>query len=190
MKNNFLSTSVLSNYSNYVKSGNGATYPLLGVGNISLSEPPAGLVTRNCPTDVDVSTPGVVQRWDNTACGLLEIQESKVSCLKSLHTVVKRKLAELDSLVRTSMSILVQKSASHVSTSSQLRHIRQASIMKIANWKIATVNATNNLYVSKPERTEWSCSTTRTRPQRYGKQATGYGIHEARIDMDGEHIIG
>ena len=30
-----------------------------------------------------------------------------------------------------------------------------------------------------------------TRPQRpQVKQVTGYGIHEARIDMDGEHIIG
>ena len=179
------------NYSKYVKSINGATKPDIGCRDHSKLNAQASMF--DCPIDVDVNAPVLfsVETPESiitisTVCGSASrtILMSKVISLKSLHDVNMDLPTELDPPLRTSILVLVQKSAPQAPVSSLARYDRQASFQrKIVSKKVLTSDPINIRFVSKPERTQWSCSTA--------TNVSGQVRYDhARIHVDGEHLIG
>ena len=178
------------NYSKYVKSINGATKPDIGCRDHSKMN--AQVSSFVCPIDVNVNAPVLfsVETPESIItirqCGSTSrtILVSKVASLKSLHDDNTGLPTEFSRILRTSISVLVQKSAPHAPISSLAITTEQASsITKIVSKEVLTSDFANIRLVSKPERTEWSCSTT--------ANVSGQVWYDhARIHVDGEHLIG
>ena len=112
------------------------------------------------------------------------IQVSKVASLKSLHDVNMDLPTEFDPTLRTSIHAPVQNSAPQVPESSLVSKDKQASLQqKIVSKKMLASNPTDKGLVSKPERTQWSCSTSTNVSGQVWNDHT-------RIDVDGEQLIG
>jgi hypothetical protein len=177
------------NYSKYVKSINGATKPDIGCRDLSIVNAQAS--NYDCPIDVDVNAPVLFNVETHEHQGSEDrpslssvILVSKVASLKSLHDVNTDLPTELDPPLRTSIHVLVQNSAPQAPESSLAGNDRQASFQrKIVSKKVLTSDPTNTGLVSKPERTQRSCSTA--------TNVSGQVWYDhARIHVDGEHLIG
>ena len=178
------------NYSKHVKSINGATKPNIGYRDHSIVK--AKVSNYDCPIDVRVSLPAASCVETHIDCFVGEdrpslssvIQVSKVASLKSLHDVNMDLPTELDLPLRTSIHVLVQNSAPQAPDSSLAWNDEQASLQqKIVSKKVLTSNPTDKGLVSKPERTQWSCSTSTNVSGQVWDDHT-------RIDVDGEQLIG
>jgi hypothetical protein len=177
------------NYSKHVKSRNGATKP--SIDYRELSQLNAQASKFDCPIDVRVSLPAAscVETPESSTTSLnggitsRVIQVSKVASLKSLHDVNTDLPTELDPTLRTSTHVLVQYSAPHVPESSLVNKDEQASIQKIVSKEVLTSDIINIESVSKPEKTQWSCSTSTNVSGQVWNDHT-------RIDVDGEQLIG
>ena len=177
------------NYSKHVKSRNGATKP--NIDYRELSQLNAQVSKFDCPIDVRVSLPAAScvethehQGSEDRPSLSSVILMSKVVSLKSLHDVNIDLPTELDPPLRTSIHVLVQNSAPQAPESSLAGNDRQASFQrKIVSKKVLTLDIINKGLVSKPERTQWSCSTSTNVSGQVWNDHT-------RIDIDGEYLIG
>ena len=178
------------NYSKHVKSINGATKPDIEYREVSQLNAQASKF--DCPIDVRVSLPAAscVETPESSITsrngGITSrvILVSKVASLKSLHDVNIDLPTELDPPLRTSIHVLVQNSAPQAPESSLAGNDRQASFQrKIVSKNVLASDLINIESVSKPEQTQWSCSTTTN------VQGQVWYDH-ARIDVDGEQLIG
>ena len=177
------------NYSKHVKSRNGATKP--SIDYRELSQLNAQVSKFDCPINVRVSLPAAscVETPENQGSEdrprpSRVIQVSKVASLKSLHDVNMDLPTELDPPLRTSTHVLVQNSAPQAPESSLAGNDRQASFQrKIVSKKVLTSDIINIESVSKPEKTQWSCSTSTNVSGQVWNDHT-------RIDVDGEQLIG
>ena len=177
------------NYSKHVKSINGATKPNIEYRDHSVSNTKVSRYV--CPIDANVNAPVLfsVETPESSTTSLnggitsRVIQVSKVTSLKSQHDVNMDLPIELDPTLRTSIHVLVQYSAPHVPESSLANKDEQASIQKIVSKEVLTSDPINIESVSKPERTQWSCSTSTNVSGQVRNDHT-------RIDVDGEHLIG
>ena len=177
------------NYSKHVKSINGATKPSIEYRDVSTANAQASRCV--CPIDVRVSLPAAScvethehQGSEDRPSLSSVILMSKVVSLKSLHDVNIDLPTELDPPLRTSIHVLVQNSAPQAPESSLAWNDRQASFQrKIVSKNVLASNFINTESVSKPERTQWSCSTAT-------KVSGRVWCDQARIDVDSEHLIG
>lgn len=179
------------NYSKHVKSINGATKPNIEYRDFSTANAQASRCVS--PIDVRVSLPAAscVETHENQGSEdrpsiSSAIQVSKVTSLKSQHDNNTELPIELDHTLRTSILVLVQYSAPHAPVSS-LASTDKTGLMlrqyKIVSRDVLSLDFVNIGFASKPERTERSCSTaTNVSGQVWCDQA--------RIDVDGEHLIG
>ena len=177
------------NYSKHVKSINGATKPDIEYREVSQLNAQASKF--DCPIDVRVSLPAAScvethehQGSEDRPSLSSVILMSKVVSLKSLHDVNTDLPTELDPPLRTSIHVLVQNSAPQAPESSLAGNDRQASSQrKIVSKNELASDLINIESVSKPEQSQWSCSTTTN------VQGQVWYDH-ARIDVDGEQLIG
>ena len=177
------------NYSKHVKSINGATKPDIEYREVSQLNAQASKF--DCPIDVRVSLPAAScvethehQGSEDRPSLSSVILMSKVVSLKSLHDVNIDLPTELDPPLRTSIHVLVQNSAPQAPESSLAGNDMQASFQrKIVSKNVLASDLINIESVSKPEQTQWSCSTTTN------FQGQVWYDH-ARIDVDGEQLIG
>lgn len=176
------------NYSKYVKSINGATDPDIGCRDHSIMNAPAS--NYDCPIDVRVSLPAAScvethehQGSEDRPSLSSVIQTSKVVSLKSLHNVNTDIPTEFGHNLRTAKHVLVQNSAPQAPDSSLALPPNGLHNLKIVSKKELTLDFANIEFVSKPEQTQGSCSTT--------TNVSGQVWYDhARIDVDGEHLIG
>ena len=159
----------MKNYSKYVKSRSGAMLPDTRYRDHSILN--ASASKYDCSINVDVSTtwlPVSVEKSENQDVRRTDIETnkmilaSKVADLKSLHDDNMELPTEFDPALSTSNQVLVQKSAPQAPESSLASTDKRASNLKIVSRKVLSSDSVSIRHISKPERTEWSCSTVNT----------------------------